>query len=156
MSAYIVNREVIDVLMALAFYGPTDCRAAAPDAVWSVRCYLETDRDVTGQLLIDEDVRSVRHRYPDRGEDLPGPLDHYWAAGPYTYSRPARRPTVVEGLRLCDGFAYQACKCSGHRDTKAGELVERIRSALIQCLPGYDAAPWAYWPPESDRGSAGA
>ena len=148
VSAYIVNRQTIDALVSLAFDGPADVRPVSPDAVWYARSYLETDRDGTGQLLIDENVRSVRYRYPDSGEDLPGPLFHYWAADPYTYTRPARRPNVVEGLKLCDGFSYQACECPDYRDTRAGELVERIRSALIHCLPGYDAAPWADWPPE--------
>jgi hypothetical protein len=62
----------------------------------------------------------------------------------------------VEGLKLCDGFDARACESPDCRDTKAARLVERIRSALIHCLPGYETAPWSDWPPSPEILERGA
>jgi hypothetical protein len=144
MSAYIVSHATIDALVSLAFDGPETDRPVSPDTVWVPSGYPGVDRDGVGAVLIAENVRSVRYRYPDSGDDLPGPLAHYWAE-PYHYRHPVRRPSPVEGLALLDGYEYQACECPDWRDTAAAELVDRLRSALIATLPGYDAAPWE-WP----------
>lgn len=138
MSAFVVSKEHIDAVVRLGLEGPEGV-PVQPGSVRSVRWYTTDPRSVvwtggdpttyfrqletisrelrhetadeTGQMLIEACVRSVRHRYPDDPDDLPGPIDAYYRDPTgYTY-RPhfapgspyrvaVRTPTAVEGLKL--------------------------------------------------------
>ena len=96
-----------------------------------------------GQMLINENVASVRYRYPDSGDQLPGPNERYWLT-PYRHDLvgPARVPTPVEGLKLINCYEYQSCEHPGWEDSDAHKWCQDLESALIHDLPGYDEAPW--------------
>lgn len=112
MSAWIVSKEHVDLLVQAAVAGPTDgswrrvggegfswfhdgvrhrvCPGAEPGDE-SGRLELVSP-SVLGQRLVDECVASVHGRYPDSDPDageLPGPLDAYYM-GPYIFE-----PVVV-------------------------------------------------------------
>ncbi len=144
MSAYVVDREHVDLMVRLALEGPAGV-AVGPDAAWHAPRSLSADADELGALLVAECVASVAHRY---GEDpaagaLPGPADAYYLR-PYAYRRPAHRLTVAEGLKAIDGYEYQSCEHPGWEGSAVRALCDELRRALARRVPGYDAAPWTW------------
>ena len=98
-------------------------------------------------ILYQENVRSVRGRYPsDTWETLPGPIVkplHIIVSGQDTCSAKLRlQPVWI--LKMCDCLEYQSCETDDYRQTLGFDLLDRIRGAAINALPGYDAAPWDY------------
>lgn len=175
MSAFVVDRVHIDVLVQTALDGPAwpeDGRPYGPGNGWDRLNWYASDpravkydganptayfggleeirrtltretADETGEMLITENVASVRYRYDDAGEDLPGPTNHYWMRG-YEYTHHNRRLTAVEGLAALNGYEYQACERPDWETSEAHAFCEALRSALIHWLPGYHAAPWSW------------
>ncbi len=140
MSAWIVAREHIDVLLS----------AALPDFTWysgpnfEHRHHLDhTNTDEVGRMLWAENVASVAHRYPDdTDETRPG---HPFDVDRYTY-RPygAYVPTPVEALKAIGCYEYQSCEHPGWRTSVACAYVRALEQHLIDQLPGYDQAPWDF------------
>lgn len=164
MSAWVVSREHIDVMVALAIEGPSARTSARRN--WFGPSWAQQDpfehslpdwRRVSvpehahpgsvspnelGDLLVLECVRSVSYRYPDDGP-LPGPVDPYWIEG-YSYRRPAYIPTAVEGLKTIDCYVYQSCEHAGWARSEASRFCQALARALVSELDGYDAAPWGW------------
>ena len=125
-----------------------------------------TDTELTtlyADVLYQENIRSVRERYPkDKWEDLPGPSVkpiHIVASG-RERALAAYRRTPVQILKMCDCLEYQSCETDDYRESIAFELLEAIRRAAIRELPGYEDAPWDYYPeskasPESVNDNTG-
>lgn len=175
MSAFVVGKTHIDVLVALALDGPSG-RAINPGNAWhafawyagepetieearELRRVIEhpalvaagrSDRvsaDDVGQMLTDECVRSVMDLYPDTrdGAALPGPAEPHWQRV-YRYERPAYRLTAVEGLSAIDCYEYQSCEHPGWKQSEPRRFCEALRRALIGHLPGYAEAGWEWTP----------
>lgn len=92
-------------------------------------------------VLFHENVRSVRHLYPDG--DLPGPIDL-----PDLITIDDPRVTVknpVHILKMCACLTYQSCETADWEQTPARKLLAAIEQAAIRELPGWDDAPWDYW-----------
>lgn len=141
MSAYVVSRRHIDVLVSLALHGPSGV-PVSPDGAWHPPD--SRSPDDLGALLIAANVGSVAYRYPsDALDELPGPVERYYLE-PYTYARPDVRPSPVEGLAALDCYVYQSCERPDWQTSEACRLVDRLRERLIHRLPGYSEAPWAY------------
>ncbi len=105
-------------------------------------------------VLYQENLRSVQARYPqDSWETLPGPCEKPRRMGVTASELHAAKyrldPVVV--LKLCDGLEYQSCETDDYRQTVAFDLLDRIRSAAIRALPGYEQAPWEYHAPQDAR-----
>lgn len=107
-------------------------------------------------ILYQENIRSVRERYPDdKWDELPGPCIkplHIvvkpcdYMAGKYLRVKP------IEVLVALNSWEYQSCETEDFRTTVAYRLAERIRRAAIRALPGYDKASekfWDYYPDEA-------
>lgn len=155
MSAYVVSRRHIDVLVSLALHGPSGvpvspaaskvcagAQVSPGDGVWHPPD--SRSPDDLGALLIAANVGSVAYRYPgDAPDELPGPVERYYLE-PYTYARPDVRPSPVEGLAALDCYVYQSCERPDWETSEACRLVDRLRDRLIHRLPGYSEAPWAY------------
>lgn len=98
-------------------------------------------------ILYQENVRSVMHRYTDdkRSDyDLHcvvsrADVDSYQAI------------SAVELLKLCACLSYQSCETEDYKTTAAFDLLEQIREAAIYALPGYHDAPWTFEPKEKTR-----
>lgn len=145
MSAFIVDRAHIDLIVSTAVDGPKTTRDVRPDHAWYPP-YNATRgaENVIGQMLVDENVKSVPYHYADSAHDgLPGPLSAYYLA-PYAHRRLVRRLTTVEALKALDCYEYQACEHPGWATSKAFDFIEALRSRLIGTLPGYDKAPWGF------------
>lgn len=144
MSAYIVDRLHIDLLVRLATDGPAGV-PVNPGTAWPRIVDLEPD--ALGQLLITECVASVAYRYSERPTDgtLPGPFDRYYLE-PYHYTRPPHRLTVPEALKAIDGYVYQSCEDPGWPTSEGYRVCDALRAAVSRRVDGYDAAPWTWSP----------
>ena len=140
MSAYIEDKAHIDALVTLARWGPE----RVPDNDWrSLVGGQDAETGRVGQMLADENIKSVQYRYDGEALDtLPGPIDksdllHY-------HYVPGRRLTAVEGLKALHGYEYQSCEHPDWEESEAYRWVERLHDALIRFLPGYaEADTWS-------------
>ena len=97
-------------------------------------------------ILYDENVRSVRYRYPDdKWDELPGPVKKPLRIV-VTKADMARfrDPGPVQVLKACDCLEYQSCETEDYRDSNAFKLLTAIRGAAITYLSGYDQAEWGW------------
>ena len=135
MSAYIVDHGHIDALLSFAIkhkvvYFAGNARVEVTDA----------NATEIGRILLDENERSVRYRYPDcEGDDLPGTIGEDSAS--YTFRSWPRAMATLTVLKACDGFDYQACETENYKTSLAHTIVDTIRQYAIVRLPGYDNAP---------------
>lgn len=134
MSAYVVSTDTIDVLVAAADR-------------WRVTFMNEnqasmhacTYRDEAGQLLLDENVRSVNCRYEQ--ED---------AAEKYRYNSidldraAVGMPVAVLILQSVRCLRYQSCESPDYYDTRAARFLDSIEKAAINILTGTYDAPWGF------------
>ena len=150
MSAYVVAREHIDLMVRLILEGPAGV-PVNPGTAWYFRSYVMGTADELGAALVRECVASVAYRYRQdplealdpEAEALPGPLDRYYQS-PYTYRRPVHRLTVPEALKALDGYEYQSCEHPGWEASAVRALCGQLRHAVAQHVPGYDPAPWTW------------
>ncbi len=104
-------------------------------------------------ILARANVLSVAYRYPnDKPGDRPGPIgfkddtDYLLACSQRArYLRAAEGVSPLEVLKAASCYDYQACETPEYSDSFARRIVERINSAAIAALPGYDEASWG-WP----------
>lgn len=170
MSAFMVNKVHIDQLVSLAILGPVG--EARPDRWGTLRWYTvpslrgrtigqhndvlrearRENADDIGAMLMHENLRSLEYRYPDilDGGQVPGPVHEYWHDA-YTYQRPRRQATAVEGLKAIDGYTYQSCEHDEWDTSEALQFCEALKDALISCLDGYNEAPWTWQQKDADR-----
>ena len=98
-------------------------------------------------LLYQENIRSVLARYPhDTLQSAPGPCDkpEHLTVDPRDATLAMYHLKSVAILKLCDGLEYQSCETDEWPMTLACRLLNAIRQAAIQRLPGYEEAPWEY------------
>ena len=149
MSAFIVDPRLIDYLIAFA----AKSRSSFYIHLGNERKFSPgPDSDAIGQILVNANRASVRARYGDDaremlGEEEPYVYRHVWSMpGCVVDPDPTRRPgdlaCVVQALKFCDCFDYQACEVSDYRDTDAAKIVDQIRHWAIGALPGYSDAMW--------------
>src|SRR3990167_2487217 len=144
MSAYIVDRAVIDALVTVAKDGPSGV-PHCPGNTWyplgwesadGSRTYIHdrADLDRIGAILIDENVWSVQYRYPEMMR-LPGPSDLWWMA-PYRWGVVWPLPSAVETLKLADHLEYQSCEHPGWEASEARRILDAIRAACHRRVQG--------------------
>ena len=173
MSAYMVDKVHVDLMIAVALEGPRDNHA--PRGAWLGVRWLADDlddieaasatsdeyvrrlnearrqigpgsADDVGRFLVAENLRSIRHRYPDtaqRPEATPGPADPYWK-NDYAYRDPGYRLSVVEALKAIDCYEYQACEHPEWRRSEARRFCDSLRGSVVGALPGYWQANWSW------------
>jgi len=118
MSAFIVSDTHINALVSYATGGgPFRVSDGNPQEL--------------GQMLVNENYRSVNYRYRERDE-------------PHTFRyRPYIKPLKpVEVIKLCDCYDYQSCETDDYEKSEAYRLIQGIRSKALHLLPGYADAPW--------------
>lgn len=82
-----------------------------------------------GQLLWNENYRSVNSRYHDK--DLT-PV--------YSFKKEEVDPVITLKLIVC--YEYQSCEHPGWYDSEARQFCSALKSATINAIPGYVSAPW--------------
>lgn len=123
MSAEIVSNQHITALLSGVF---NRYRGDSASYRWNDETRsLLTDKQRLGQVLLDQNYRSVNSRYGENN------------SGRYTYESPGRPFSPVEIIRLCDGYTYQSCETGDLDETEAGAIIQAIRERAIKALPGY-------------------
>jgi len=151
MSAFLVSKETIDVIVRAALtYPPHGTRLRWH---WTTKDGMQRavtvgdDPTEIGAKLWQWNLDSVNARYPDTTPET-------WGFEPYVLPRGTgpidlltqmhthKRPDPVVVLKQLDCLRYQSCehadwdKCEGHA------IHEAIRDYAIKALPGYSEAPW--------------
>ena len=147
MSAFVVGREHIRFLVSAA-RSPRIVQYAPFSYYWNGQRHQlpMNDREAAakaGQLLWNENIRSVEGRYPDcvgKPENMPGPVDEVFI---YAHSRDwTGNLEPVQVLKACNCYEYQSCEHEGWKTSEARAFIEALRSEAIRALPGYETAQW--------------
>jgi hypothetical protein len=126
MSAFVCSNKHISAILG-AF-------AAAFHAGEKFSRVDEDKAQVLGQLLLNENQRSVNVRYHTVDDPKEFMLDLK------AFQEP---PAIVPALRLCACLKYQSCEADDWRTTEAIILLDKITTRLITKLPGWEDAPWS-------------
>src|ERR1700746_2319525 len=148
MSAWMVSKTHIDLIVATAFRGPKN----APRGWSQMRPYFADHQlsvealDRLGEELVKENLSSIHSRYPDtvsNPEGVPGPIAQYWLEE-YIFPDSTPALTAVEALKALDCYEYQSCEHPEWEQSIAFKFCSSLRHALISTLPGYESAPWGF------------
>lgn len=132
MSAYLCSNKHISTLVRAAIPGSARGRFAFYTLDGQRR---ELDRRALGTLLYEQNVRSLVARY---GDNAPA---EFGADG--FRMEMVHYPSPLDTLKLCNGYAYQACETDDWKRTDACAAIDAIKDAATHKLPGYDDAPWS-------------
>ena len=144
MSAFVVNKRHIDAIIqaGLLYHRLGSNRWYHNGAAHELT--LDNANEV-GQMLLNENVRSVEARYPqDMVTELPGRCDAEWII-PYQYkSVTDQLPGPVGIIKLIHCLIYQSCEHSEWEKSEAYTFLARLERAMTAALPGYDKADWEF------------
>lgn len=127
MSAYILSEKIINKIVNGAAGYSQYVRLAG-----ELLCLKDAqDLEKIGQILTDENYRSVNYRYNER-DDSPK----------FTHLQTLENFSPVEMLKALDCLEYQSCEHPEWKGSRAFTFVCHIRGAAISNLPGYDEAKW--------------
>jgi len=135
MSAWIVSKGHIDVLVT----------AVKEHGEWSL------SNDALGRLLWNENLESLKYRYPNDGDgQRPGPngfRDN--DVNTYKYRTPsAELLTPVAQLKLAESYDYQSCEHPQYQDSAARQIVRSLINTLkvgvSEDSEEYEDAPWGF------------
>ncbi len=131
MSAWIVYPDHISYLVAGAL-------ELAPDGFLvfgNDRLLTPDTKDAIGQLLMDENVRSVGYRYErDTFDELPGPIDKSGILDYHHIDLDLPFDPIVL-LKQLDCYAYQSCECPDWLSTDAHAFCEVVHGLAEATLP---------------------
>jgi hypothetical protein len=96
------------------------------------------DPDAQGRMLWEENVKSLRHRYPT-DSDAHRAFDAQVSG--YSFAEYVGVKPGPIGC-LADFYDYQACERPTWRDSDAFLALAELRVQLARRLPGAEAAPW--------------
>jgi hypothetical protein len=132
MSAYLVTENHIEYLVD-ALTNPRN------DMITSCNHYAgTTDPQELGQILWDENARSVNHRYKETE-----------SAPPFTYRRKCYNTDPLQVLASIRCYNYQTCETPDYDETKAGKLIHRLQSAIISRM--IQGKEWGAPEPEANQ-----
>ena len=132
MSAYVVNQEHISAMLQAATPRyPGDGHNYRWQGV--SRSFGGHAQEI-GQILLDENYRSVNYRYSE--DDKP----------PRFVNHPARSCSAVELIKLIHCYQYQACESPDWEQTEAYAIAAYLEGAAVRKLPGYEDAMWEFDP----------
>lgn len=104
--------------------------------------------DRVGQMLLDENVKSVMYRYEDSPiTDLPGKVNAEWLI-PFEYHPMAGDSmTALWVISITRCLMYQSCEHPEWEESEAKRFCETLIYMKISQLPGYEDAPWEWTKP---------
>jgi hypothetical protein len=155
MSAYIVDRSHINYMVQAALSRMLHPGHSNAAWVWNINhkqgTYSRNDlhkgdykkATEVGQMLWDENIKSVHGRYPDDAlESLPGPVGENYAFEFRFNHNIEIRPIQV--LKAIDCYEYQSCEHSGWEESEAYAFIQSLRKDAIRALPEYDNMKWEF------------
>jgi hypothetical protein len=137
MSAWVVSRKHIDLMVTVAVRGTRD--GIVPPS--------KHDPDALGAMLWAENVASVNYRYSESD-----------AVEPYTWADPKYTPTAGELYAAVRCYEYQSCEHPGWATSEAFRLCEQVGRIIRAKVPearevhsggrakwaDMDGAPWGW------------
>jgi len=155
MSAYVVDRNHIRYLVAAAAgkMGRVNDLRWVHDGTWHKLSDGEDEKAAqVGQMLWNENIRSVTNRYPDcegKPANLPGPTDEVFI---YDTHKEWNDPlNAVQVLSSCACYSYQSCEHEGWKTSEAAAFIDALERKAIHALPGMEDALWGAPEPTQDH-----
>ncbi len=140
MSAYVVEKCHINAMLRAGMYSSSNPLHWRFAGEW--KTLTTHNADEIGQMLLDENIKAVRCRYPDCGiSDLPGRVDAEYLI-PFKFEMFTRMPTGVEAIKIARCYVYQSCEDEEFEQTEACAFVNALITHSFSRLPGYEAACW--------------
>jgi hypothetical protein len=134
MSAYLLSKKSIDVLVYSAFYRHNNSENTI--SIWNNNKKIEFSPKSLGQALVNQNYASVNFRYRE---------NHKPYIYEYGYHTDFKTATGVALLRLCHCYDYQSSETDNYYRSNAAKIINYIKSNLIKNLPGYAGAPHALY-----------
>ena len=161
MSAFVVDKTHIDLLLRVAFEGPGGARERgdnglswyfAGDGGRAVRAEM-THGDLdhaneVGAMLMAENVKSYNHRYKVKVDEFEA---MFGEKTPYTYERPSYQLTIPEALKAIECYEYQSCEHPGWETSEAHAFCQALYRATAWRLVGTSDAPWSWSQSDIDK-----
>ncbi len=154
MSAYMIDRNHVRYLIEAALHlaessaHREDFQFLRPDG-WEriVRdCYKRSGHMTAtqaGQMLWDENMKSVLHRYPDCSPDnVPGEIGEQYAYEHEDYMIGPFKFDLAQIIKACSCYEYQTCEHPGNEKSDALSFIKALRHMVCTALPGYENAVW--------------
>lgn len=140
MSAYVIGRNHIEYLVNAAMPPALDCLGSAGYYHGTERHVIRDESTRIGQMLWDENIKSVLHRYTR--EAMPGPIneDSQYTHKPNTFWQMPVEPVQV--IKACHCYRYQACEHPEYYESEAEAFISWLIDKACMALPGYDDAKW--------------
>jgi hypothetical protein len=135
MSAFIVNKEHIDALITFMVEKRVSYWNEATRERVNVTRFNATE---TGQILWDENFRSVNYRYHE--DEKPEV---------YRFTYRLDRVPPVQIIKAVHCLDYQSCETDDWETTLAHRVLDAILSAACRSLPGYEEAYWGIKAPSA-------
>ncbi len=144
MSAYVVDREHIRYLVSA---GLAWDHISNGHLQWYWRSgwhKLEGENaSRVGQMLWDENIRSIEGRYPDcvgHEERMPGAVGENYL---FDFERwPLGQIQPVQVFKACACYSYQSCEHEEWEASEAFAYIQALRKRAEGALPGYEDAEW--------------
>lgn len=154
MSAFVVSNDHINLITTAVDHYRTsgDLRVLVDDqsARFGKRDALDgLSLDDIGRLLLDENVTAVMTRYADtidaeEAAQYASDIDTYRHQSlPVTTLGTTPFPLLV--LAATRSYRYQACEDPNYEATTAAKIIDAVREAAINDLPGYGDAERVAW-----------
>ncbi len=89
-------------------------------------------------VLMQQNIRSVQHRYPDHN----GQADKFGDCGRFDKVAIERGHSPVEVIKAAHCLEYQSCETDDYLETLAYKLLQQIKRRAEHNLSGYDSAKW--------------
>jgi hypothetical protein len=144
MSAYIVRKAHIDAIVTFAVGGQRRVGTVKRMAEDADQAKYVSSSDYTpsqiGAALWAENHASVDYRYSET-TPVPAYVFRPKCHGG-TCTKPTRQLTPLDVIKLCQSLKYQSCEHPGWEASFAHDFLNRVISAAIAALPGYDNAFW--------------
>lgn len=129
MSAYIVSDTTIHSILRYAKH-QRFTSICVENMIYDISN--EEDVNLLGQMLVDQNYRSVNFRYK---QNDPAPKFQYsrsWSTG----------ITAIEFLKCLSCLEYQSCETDDWLQTPAYQLINVLMRRSFRLLAGYEDAPW--------------
>ena len=144
MSAYVVSKAHIDAIVTFAVGGTRRVGTVKRMAEGAGHSKYVSSSDYTpsqiGTALWAENHASVNYRYTET-TPVPAYVFRPKCHGS-TCTKPTRQLTPLDIIKLCQSLKYQSCEHPAWDASFAKDFLNRVISAAIAALPGYDNALW--------------
>ncbi len=134
MSAYVCSNDHIS---AIVNYPRDTARLYGNPYIYNDHSISISDPEELGQLLLEENVKSVNHRYHDK--DSAKPEDYKFQLSPLNGKGSC---STIQFIKHIHCLKYQSCEHDGWEKSIALKILNRLEGWAVGHLPGYNDAEW--------------